>query len=353
MMHPCSTWPVRCLSLDLPTLTGPMRERAQALASAWGGSIDTKGLCNSSRRLLATSPTATRLTAHVDVEEGTGLASVRQALGSRRLQDALRQSTLDVLSAASPAITGALVLDDVVTTEAAANRTGNLVAPDKTGTTMQWWVWMLLGMVIGGVLFVAAAAALRCFRPAKKAAPRENAAFDMDLEKMEETDLPAAPRLLGSTTPPLAAQRPKESKKVGPPFIPLVPLRVARPADDEGAPVTPPASARGPESARTLSPAGRQQARLSPRLEAPQQRAERERSAWHRSLNDTPASPSMAASATAALEMTAPTQARTDEHDSAEMSEVSLESEPEMPPLHRRGGRSPSPKASTLMYAHV
>jgi len=50
----CDTWPVHCLTTDLYWLPGSKAHRAQAMATAWGGSIDTGSLCSPRRRLEAT-----------------------------------------------------------------------------------------------------------------------------------------------------------------------------------------------------------------------------------------------------------------------------------------------------------
>merc|ERR1711920_483224 len=47
----CRTWPVHCLTTDLSHLQGSAARRAQAVASAWGGSIKSAALCRDARRL--------------------------------------------------------------------------------------------------------------------------------------------------------------------------------------------------------------------------------------------------------------------------------------------------------------
>merc|ERR1712127_481088 len=49
----CDTWPVHCLTTDLHWLPGSKAHRAQAMATAWGGSIDSGSLCSPPRRLEA------------------------------------------------------------------------------------------------------------------------------------------------------------------------------------------------------------------------------------------------------------------------------------------------------------
>merc|ERR1719330_1196557 len=51
----CRTWPVHCLTTKLTWLPGSKANRARAVATAWGGSIDHSSLCSSERRL--NSPT--------------------------------------------------------------------------------------------------------------------------------------------------------------------------------------------------------------------------------------------------------------------------------------------------------
>jgi len=47
----CRSWPVHCLTTKLSWLPGSRANRAQAVATAWGGSIDLKSLCSYGRRL--------------------------------------------------------------------------------------------------------------------------------------------------------------------------------------------------------------------------------------------------------------------------------------------------------------
>merc|ERR1712241_164873 len=54
---PCATWPVHCLTTELPWLPGTAADRAEAVADVWGGSIvDSLGLCS------ATTTTTTVVT---------------------------------------------------------------------------------------------------------------------------------------------------------------------------------------------------------------------------------------------------------------------------------------------------
>jgi len=47
----CRSWPVHCLTTKLSWLPGSKANRAQAVATAWGGSIDTADVCPVRRRL--------------------------------------------------------------------------------------------------------------------------------------------------------------------------------------------------------------------------------------------------------------------------------------------------------------
>merc|ERR1712045_177562 len=47
----CRSWPVHCLTTKLSWLPGSKANRAQAVATAWGGSIDTADVCPIRRRL--------------------------------------------------------------------------------------------------------------------------------------------------------------------------------------------------------------------------------------------------------------------------------------------------------------
>merc|ERR1712165_522918 len=47
----CRQWPVHCLSTNLSWLEGSKAHRAQAVATAWGGSVESASLCSNARRL--------------------------------------------------------------------------------------------------------------------------------------------------------------------------------------------------------------------------------------------------------------------------------------------------------------
>merc|ERR1712151_1229781 len=60
----CRKWPVHCLTTKLSWLPGTKANRAQAAASAWGGTIDRNSLCSGERRLESTA-VGTKLACHI------------------------------------------------------------------------------------------------------------------------------------------------------------------------------------------------------------------------------------------------------------------------------------------------
>merc|ERR1740129_664333 len=61
----CRSWPVHCLTTKLPWLPGSKANRALAVATAWGGSIDPTFLCSDERRLEA-AVLGTKLACQID-----------------------------------------------------------------------------------------------------------------------------------------------------------------------------------------------------------------------------------------------------------------------------------------------
>lgn len=115
----CRKWPVHCLTTKLSWLPGSAANRAQAVAAAWGGSIDHSSLCPGERRLEAEAVVSTKLACHIRegaIIEGVSAAAPRlfsQALGKRvvlrtkRVLDGDNDAVVGKLS-----LTGAAVIED-------------------------------------------------------------------------------------------------------------------------------------------------------------------------------------------------------------------------------------------------
>merc|ERR1711920_910810 len=74
----CRKWPVHCLTAKLSWLPGSKAHRAQAVASAWGGSVEHVSMCSNERRLQAGS-VGTKLACQIRADaasEGAGAVSV-------------------------------------------------------------------------------------------------------------------------------------------------------------------------------------------------------------------------------------------------------------------------------------
>merc|ERR1712151_1149373 len=81
----CPSWPVHCLSADLPWLHGTKGNRAEAVAKAWRGSLQKvekgPGFC-SGRRLSAEEEQGTKIACQIRASAGLSASEV-----SRRLQE--------------------------------------------------------------------------------------------------------------------------------------------------------------------------------------------------------------------------------------------------------------------------
>merc|ERR1711997_557869 len=109
-MGGCHTWPVHCLTTNSSWLPGTQANRAKALASAWGGSIDPSALCSEKRRLEAAA-VGTKLACRIR----SGAASdrvvfVARALGSTAFSNRIINRTLVLLEGDGDALKGGLSL---------------------------------------------------------------------------------------------------------------------------------------------------------------------------------------------------------------------------------------------------
>jgi len=105
----CRTWPVHCLTTDLSHLQGSAARRAQAVASAWGGSIKRAALCRDARRLEEKA--GTRLACQINTHGVSGGAeTVKTKLGTASFEHQIRVRTTTLLGDDSAALLGELTL---------------------------------------------------------------------------------------------------------------------------------------------------------------------------------------------------------------------------------------------------
>jgi len=106
----CRTWPVHCLTTKLTWLPGSKANRARAVATAWGGSIDHSSLCSSERRL--NNPTVrTTLACQIRFTAvGEDVSSVSSALGTQVVSQKIIRRARSVLQNSSATVVGGLSL---------------------------------------------------------------------------------------------------------------------------------------------------------------------------------------------------------------------------------------------------
>merc|ERR1712045_401662 len=91
----CRRWPVHCLTTILPWLEGSKAHRAQAVATAWGGSIDDNSLCSPERRLNAVG---TKLGCQIRTDAfGDGASAAAAALGTSAFSNRMKSRIAEVL----------------------------------------------------------------------------------------------------------------------------------------------------------------------------------------------------------------------------------------------------------------
>merc|ERR1719330_276263 len=160
----CRAWPVHCLTTQLAWLPGSKANRAQAVAAAWGGSIDHSALCSSGRRLDAAvigTTLACQIRPSAALSGGAGAVSASLGAAAFRQQIILR--TQEQLGAGSDALRGRLSL-----TRAGAWAVEGV--PSGRGTEGWDQLWDLVG-IAAGLLIVAS-----CVVIAKKRSFQKRAA---------------------------------------------------------------------------------------------------------------------------------------------------------------------------------
>merc|ERR1711972_1188614 len=102
--HGCRSWPVHCLTTKLAWLSGTKAQRAQAVAVAWGGSIDPNSLCSAGRRLSAAG---TKLACQIRADAfGDGASAAAAALGTAAFSDRMKSRISEVLGERGNALQG-------------------------------------------------------------------------------------------------------------------------------------------------------------------------------------------------------------------------------------------------------
>merc|ERR1712187_958360 len=113
--HGCRSWPVHCLTTELAWLSGSKAHRAQAVAAAWGGSIDQSSLCPRERRL---SSVGTKLSCQIRADAfAEGANAVAAVLGTQTFSDHIQSRIANVVGNSGAALQG-----DVTFTRIAAWR---------------------------------------------------------------------------------------------------------------------------------------------------------------------------------------------------------------------------------------
>merc|ERR1712117_469470 len=139
----CKSWPVHCLTTNISWLPGTKANRAQAVARAWGGSIDRSALCSSPRRLDA-AVIGTTLTCQIrsPAAGSDGASAVATALGATAFHQRIINRTKVQLGVGSDALRAGLSL----------TRAGAWVVEDvssERGTTGLDMLWVLAGVAVG------------------------------------------------------------------------------------------------------------------------------------------------------------------------------------------------------------
>jgi len=106
----CSKWPVHCLTTNLSWLPGTKANRAKALASAWGGSIDHSALCPNERR-LRTVTLGAKLACRIRAGAASDRVSVvAKALGTEAFSNRIINRTWLLLEGGGDALGSGLSL---------------------------------------------------------------------------------------------------------------------------------------------------------------------------------------------------------------------------------------------------
>merc|ERR1712187_3756 len=146
--HGCRSWPVHCLTTKLDWLSGSKARRAQAVASAWGGSIDHNSLCSPERRLNAVG---TKLGCQIRTDAfGDGASAAAAALGTAAFSNRMKSRIAEVLGNEDTVVRG-----DVVFTSIAAWNGSGAKSDEKVKSSPSWAVWAMVFASVLVLLLVA------------------------------------------------------------------------------------------------------------------------------------------------------------------------------------------------------
>merc|ERR1712039_182924 len=109
--HGCRSWPVHCLTTKLAWLSGSKAHRAEAVARAWGGSINENSMCSQERRLNAVG---TKLGCQIRSDAFTQGASAAAALlSTQAFSDQIQSRISEVLGTNDVAVRGSVIFTSI------------------------------------------------------------------------------------------------------------------------------------------------------------------------------------------------------------------------------------------------
>merc|ERR1712165_661963 len=139
----CRKFPVHCLTTKLSWLPGSKAHRAQAVASAWGGSVDHVSLCSDERRLQTVSG-GTKLACQIGTAAARGGAgAVSAALNTGAFRKRITDRTEAWLDDSGDALVGDLSLVNT-----AAWSVADSSQQDSTAkSSPSWMIWVVVSLV--------------------------------------------------------------------------------------------------------------------------------------------------------------------------------------------------------------
>jgi len=146
--HGCRSWPVHCLTTKLAWLSGSKAHRANAVATAWGGSINHHSLCSQERRLTAVG---TKLGCQIRADAfAPGASAAAALLGTEAFSNQIRSRIADIVGKNDVSLKG-----DVIFTSIAA-WIGQGTQDQAEGEYSPSWTMLTVACVAGAVLVVLA-----------------------------------------------------------------------------------------------------------------------------------------------------------------------------------------------------
>merc|ERR1712151_257647 len=149
----CRSWPIHCLSTKHSWLHGTKANRAQAVAAAWGGSLqkveDGPGFRSGGRRLSGEEK-GTRIACQIRASAGLGASEVSKRLQEDAFITDLAKSTEKALANHREAILGDIVVDNALSTTPEKDNT------EATDSKLTKWIPQIIAVAL---LVVAAALA--------------------------------------------------------------------------------------------------------------------------------------------------------------------------------------------------